>query len=100
MKKDNNRRISFFIKLIKRLGTSTIVEEVISIILLVIGIKLLINLQIIGLLFIALCVIQNFFFIRFFLKVFKHLKIEDEKLKETKKEIYSIINNKTVKWTK
>lgn len=47
MKKDNNRRISFFIKLIKRLGTSTIIEEVISIILLVIGIKLLINLKII-----------------------------------------------------
>lgn len=94
MEKDNNRRISFFIKLIKRLGTSTIVEEVISIILLVIGIKLLINLQIIGLLFIALCVIQNILFIRFFLKVFNHLKIEDEKLKEAKKEVYSIINNK------
>lgn len=93
MKKDNNRRISFFIKLIKRLGTSTIIEEVISIILLVIGIKLLINLQIIGSLFIVLCVIQNFFFIHLFLKVFKHLEIEDEKLKE----IYSTINNKTIK---
>lgn len=67
MKKDNNRRISFFIKLIKRLGTSTIIEEVISIILLVIGIKLLINLQIIGSLFIVLCVIQNFFFIYLFI---------------------------------
>lgn len=97
MKKDNNRRISFFIKLIKRLGTSTIIEEVISIILLVIGIKLLINLQIIGSLFIVLCVIQNFFFIYLFLKVFKHLEIEDEKLKEAKKEIYSTINNKTIK---
>lgn len=95
MKKDNNRRISFIIKLIKRLGISTIIEEVISIILLVIGIRLLINLQIIGLLFIALFVLQNFFFIRFFLKVFKHLKIEDKKLKEAKKEIYSIINNNT-----
>lgn len=91
MKKDNNRRISFCIKLIKRLGTSTIIEEVISIILLVIGIKLLINLQIIGLLFILTFIIQNFFNIKFFLIVFKHLKIEEEQLKE----IYSKINNKT-----
>lgn len=95
MKKENNRRISFIIKLIKRLGISTIIEELIAIILLVIGIRLLINLQIIGLLFILLFALKNFLFICFFLRVFKHLKIEDEKLKELKKEAYNIIKNKT-----
>ncbi len=88
MKKDNN---IFFIKLIKRLGIVTFVEEVISIILLVVGIRLIVNEQIIGLLFILVFIIQNFLNIKFFLIVFKHLKIEEEQLKE----IYSKINNKT-----
>ena len=93
MKKYNNR---FVIKLIKRLGVITIISEVISFIFLVIGVSLLkdvyIMVKIVGLLFILTFLLQNFLFVCFFVKVFNHLRLEEEHLRKCNKEIHKIIS--------
>lgn len=91
MRKQINR---FIIKLIKRLGISTIIGEVLSFVVLVIGISLIKDAQIIGCLFILIFLLQSFLFIRFFLKVFNHLRLEEEQLRKFNKEMHNIINNK------